>query len=178
MQADICFPGAEIAHELEAQSGPGTYVRNQIVYSSLLGQKQITSNPIHKPIVSVTRNRETSIVPDVGFTVIGRVVRLKPQEAVVDIVVVNGRTTAEGFQGIIRKQDIRAAEKDKVQVHNAEVISLGDAKSYFLSTAKNEFGVLLATSIAGYMMVPVSWDSMMCPVTKAKEFRKCAKPSQ
>ncbi len=31
----------------------------------------------------------------------------------------------------------------------AEVISLGDARSYYLSTAKNELGVVYATSIAG-----------------------------
>jgi exosome complex RNA-binding protein Csl4 len=47
---------------------------------------------------------------------------------------------------------------------------------YFLSTAKNELGVVFATSSAtGNPMVPVSWQQMMDPVTKAKEFRKVAK---
>jgi exosome complex component CSL4 len=57
-----------------------------------------------------------------------------------------------------RTQDVRAAEKDKVKIYNsfrpgdiikAEVISLGDSRSYFLSTAKNELGVIFATSVAG-----------------------------
>ena len=55
-------------------------------------------------------------------------------------------------------QDIRATEKDKVQVYRsfrpadvvlAEVISLGDARSYLLSTARNELGVIFAESEAG-----------------------------
>lgn len=57
-----------------------------------------------------------------------------------------------------RTQDVRAVEKDKVKIYNsfrpgdivrAEVISLGDARSYYLSTAKNELGVIFATSVAG-----------------------------
>src|SRR5690606_3837398 len=85
----------------------------------------------------------------------------------------------------------------------AEVISLGDARSYYLSTARNELGVIFAESeagtstkdkllvtligrvshigirscLAGETMVPISWQEMMCPKTKTKEFRKCAKPA-
>lgn len=81
---------------------------------------------------------------------------------------------------------MRAAEKDKVKIYNsfrpgdiikAEVISLGDARSYILSTAKNELGVIFATSVAGATMVPISWQEMQCPKTKAIELRKCAKPT-
>jgi exosome complex component CSL4 len=83
-------------------------------------------------------------------------------------------------------QDVRAAEKDKVKIYNsfrpgdiikAEVISLGDARSYFLSTAKNELGVIFATSVAGATMIPISWQEMQCPKTKTIELRKCAKPT-
>jgi exosome complex component CSL4 len=44
-----------------------------------------------------------------------------------------------------------------------------------LSTAKNEYGVIFAKSVSGATMVPVSWNMMQCPKTKAKEFRKVAK---
>jgi exosome complex component CSL4 len=93
----------------------------------------------------------------------------------------------EDFMGVIRIQDVRAAEKDKVKIYNsfrpgdivkAQVISLGDARSYFLSTAQNELGVVFATSIAsGATMVPISWQEMQCPQTKTIELRKCAKPA-
>jgi exosome complex component CSL4 len=41
-----------------------------------------------------------------------------------------------------------------------------------LSTAKNELGVVFAKSLAGATMIPISWDTMQCPKTKMKEFRK------
>ena len=58
----------------------------------------------------------------------------------------------------------------------AEQISLGDLSNYYLSTAKNEFGVLMAKSEAGNTMVPISWKEFRDPVTGGKEARKVAKP--
>ena len=34
-----------------------------------------------------------------------------------------------------------------------------------------------ARVLAGETMVPISWQEMMCPKTKQKEYRKCAKPA-
>lgn len=95
------------------------------------------------------------------------------------------------FSGQIRLQDVRATEKDKVvmgeafrvgDVVRAVVISLGDQRDYYLSTAGNEFGVLLAWSEgdgfgggAGRLMEPVSWQEMRDPVTGRGERRKVAK---
>ena len=54
-----------------------------------------------------------------------------------------------------RLQDVRATEVDKLDIYDcfrpgdvikAEVLSLGDARSYYLSTAKNELGVVYAKS--------------------------------
>jgi exosome complex component CSL4 len=80
---------------------------------------------------------------------------------------------------------VRATEKDRVKIYSsfrpgdivrAEVISLGDQQSYYLSTAKNDLGVLFATSSAGELMYPVSWREMKCPRTGEVEERKTAKP--
>lgn len=43
----------------------------------------------------------------------------------------------------------------------AEVVSLGDARSYHLTTARNELGVVHATSMAGNPLVPISWEEMV-----------------
>lgn len=103
-------------------------------------------------------------------------IRVAPHQAVIAIMVVGDSPCKEDFMGAIRlvvvwrekmrtgidhwirTQDVRAVEKDKVKIYNsfrpgdivrAEVISLGDARSYYLSTAKNELGVIFATSVAG-----------------------------
>ncbi|XP_022988236.1 exosome complex component CSL4-like [Cucurbita maxima] len=83
-----------------------------------------------------------------------------------------------------RQQDIRATEIDKVDMHlsfrpgdivKALVLSLGDARAYHLSTAKNELDVVSAESTAGSVMVPISWTEMQCPLTAQIQQRKVAK---
>lgn len=89
------------------------------------------------------------------------------------------------FQALIRKEDVRAVEKDRVvmdemfrvgDIVRGSVISLGDQTSYYLTTARNDLGVVMARSDAGNMMFPVSWKEMRDPVTGAGEQRKVARP--
>lgn len=91
----------------------------------------------------------------------------------------------EGFGGIIRIQDVRATERDKVKIQNcfkpgdivrASVLSLGDGTNYYLSTAQNDLGVIFARSTTGEHMYPIDWQTMKCSATGALEPRKCAKP--
>lgn len=55
-------------------------------------------------------------------------------------------------------------------------LSLGDARSYYLSTAANELGVIWAKSEVGNVMVPVSYQDMEDSITGRTERRKVAKP--
>ena len=55
-------------------------------------------------------------------------------------------------------------------------ISLGDQSNYYLSTARNELGVLMATSEEGNTMHPISWKEFKDPETGKTESRKVAKP--
>lgn len=80
-------------------------------------------------------------------------------------------------------QDVRLTEVDTVvladcfrpgDVVRAAVASLGDARSYHLTTAAPPLGVVHATSLAGAPLDPVSWCEMRCPVTQATEKRKVA----
>ncbi|KAN0079212.1 Exosome component EXOSC1/CSL4 domain containing protein [Elaphomyces granulatus] len=89
------------------------------------------------------------------------------------------------FQALIRKEDVRAVEKDRVVMEDmfrvgdivrGTVISLGDQSFYYLTTARNDLGVVMARSEAGNMMFPVSWREMRDPVTGAGESRKVARP--
>eukprot|EP00903_Cladosiphon_okamuranus_P009513 g9063.t3 len=115
----------------------------------------------------------------------GRVTRITTRQASVEIICVGETVLREPHRGIVRKEDVRATEVDKVEIVKslrpgdivrARVISLGDSTQYFLSTAENELGVRWAKSVAGSIMIPISWQEMQCPTTKEKEPRKCAKP--
>lgn len=56
-------------------------------------------------------------------------------------------------------------------------ISLGDQANYYLSTASNELGVIMATSDSGNDMIPLSWKEYQDPETGVTELRKVAKPN-
>lgn len=98
----------------------------------------------------------------------------------------NHSTTDElRFQAQIRKEDVRAVEKDRVvmdemfrvgDIVRGSVISLGDQSFYYITTARNDLGVVMARSDAGNMMFPVSWKEMRDPVTGVSEQRKVARP--
>lgn len=176
------IPGQRLGASNEKPS-TGTYERDNSVYASLVGYKQTLAGKI-----SVQRAIEAkTAIPAIGDMVIGRIIRINQRFATMSILVVGNLSVAEPFQGIIRCQDIRSTDRDKVKVYKscrpgdivrAKVISLGDARSYYLSTAENSLGVILATSSAGATMIPISWEEMICPKTKMREFRKCAKPEE
>ncbi|XP_040869404.1 exosome complex component CSL4 [Glycine max] len=142
--------------------------------------------------VEVTGHKSHGPVPQPGSVVIARVTKVMARSASADIMCVGPKSVREKFTGIIRQQDVRATEIDKVDMHlsfhpgdivRALVLSLGDARAYFLSTAKNELGVVSAESIAGEILLifwecnydPVSWTEMQCPLTGQIEQRKVAK---
>ncbi|GAP90536.1 putative 3 -5 exoribonuclease CSL4 [Rosellinia necatrix] len=125
------------------------------------------------------------VLPEVGNVVLCRVTRITPREATVAILVVGDAVLSSQWQGVVRVQDVRATEKDRVKIYEsfrpgdivrAQVISLGDQANYYLSTANNELGVIMATSEAGNTMFPVSWKEYKDPETGLSESRKVAKP--
>lgn len=92
----------------------------------------------------------------------------------------------ETFKGVIRSQDVRSTDRDKVKIGDcfkpgdvvkAVVLSLGDGSNYYLTTARNDLGVVFAKSEggAGDSMVAIDWETMVCEKTGVVEKRKCAK---
>ncbi|KAL9596388.1 MAG: hypothetical protein Q9219_005823 [cf. Caloplaca sp. 3 TL-2023] len=143
------------------------------------------------------RVSNTNALPRVGDVVVGRVTRCMVRQVNVAVLVVyksgcggdgdddEGVVCADEVQGVVRREDVRATEKEKVvcgegfrvgDLVRAVVISLGDQSSYYLSTAKNEFGVIMAKSEYGNTMYPISWKEFKDPVTGDTETRKVAKP--
>ncbi|KAJ2041248.1 hypothetical protein GGI01_003599 [Coemansia sp. RSA 376] len=183
----VVTPGRRLGVEQEYEAGTGTYVRNGVIYSSILGTKTISGDEGSddaKATVSVERSNTKFAIPVIGSDILGRVVRMNPRAASVAIMMVGSTPCQEDFQGVVRVQDIRATEKDLVQmiesfrpgdIIRAEVISLGDQRSYYLATVKNEHGVVFAQSTDGNSMVPISWEEMQDPKTLVVERRKCAK---
>ncbi|KAI1153516.1 hypothetical protein F4825DRAFT_252117 [Nemania diffusa] len=225
----VAIPGQLLGPSNKYSAGPGTYINESNLYSSLLGTISITepekapgpakrmhriaalnntpspssSSPTSLPTISVSpavssssssssstaaaeqQRDKREVLPEVGNVVLCRVTRITPREATVAILVVGDAVLSAQWQGVVRVQDVRATEKDRVRIYEsfrpgdivrAQVISLGDQANYYLSTATNELGVIMATSEAGNAMFPVSWKEYKDPETGLSENRKVAKP--
>ena len=137
------------------------------------------------PVMGVYRSHAHALSPKPGDVVTARVTRTQQRTTVCDILCI-GQVALVGqvFTGVVRQQDVRLTEIDTVEmvkcfrpgdIIRAEVVALGDARSYFLSTAKDTLGVVYAKSYtSGRPMVTVDWTHMQCPDTGAVEERKCA----
>ncbi|KAI3706104.1 hypothetical protein L1987_76360 [Smallanthus sonchifolius] len=189
-EEEMVTPGEVLGKGTEVKAGRGAYLSrdNNTVYASLTGRRSLLlpspESPDQRPTVEVIGHKAHGPVPEPGCVVIARVTKVMARMASADIMCVGAKSVREKFSGVIRQQDVRATEIDKVDMHSsfrpgdivkASVISLGDARAYYLSTAQNELGVVSAESMTGSTMVPISWTEMQCPLTGQIEPRKVAK---
>ncbi|KAL6501200.1 hypothetical protein OROHE_025063 [Orobanche hederae] len=162
-EENFVTPGEVLGKSSELKPGKGSYVSadGNTVYASLTGFRFLTppaaASDDPRPTVEVKGHKAHGPVPEPGSIVIARVTKVMAKMASADIICVGPKSVREKFTGIIRQQDVRATEIDKVEMHSsfrpgdivkALVLSLGDARAYYLSTAKNELGVVSAESAA------------------------------
>lgn len=149
----IAIPGQPLGAASKYIPGPGTHLHLSQIHASILGpihlthppkpvgpQKRLTkitpSAPTPLPTISVLRGplldtkpgevqtAKREAIPEVGSIVLCRVTRITARQASVAILVV-GETVGEGeWQGVVRVQDVRATEKDRVKI--AESFRPGD----------------------------------------------------
>lgn len=208
----IALPGQLLGSTDNYLPGPGTHIYEQHIYASIGGpvlssppprpsksSSKPASTPKLAPLLSISRPTSTTdpgilgtgsggggtILPEVDSVVLARITRLGARFATCDILVVNSVVCREAFQGQIRREDIRATEKDKIKIEESfrvgdlvrgVVISLGDQSNYYVATERNELGVVMARSEQGRLMYPVSWKEFRDPVSRVAESRKAAKP--
>jgi exosome complex component CSL4 len=192
----------------------GTYVKGGNIYASLVGtldlQEATRTNEMETttdaeesssssmPYTCVVEQTNSAKQPAshqvlrVGQLVMGRIVRVTPQNVVLQICVAEHVGTLSSFpEGAIRLEDVRTLSATEAVSFSLEqafqpgdlvvsrVISMGDSRRYFLSTAETELGVVRANARrSGAVLIPVSWKEMECPETGAREPRKVAKPSK
>ncbi len=176
-QGEWVCPGDKLGLEEEVAAGPGAYAAKGFVFSSVvgqasfdqaLGQGQRTASVVAAaaagtggagpaPAEGEVPGSSSSAALAIGDEVLARVNSLNPRFALTAIVCKGSAPLVKEFTGIIRVQDVRATEIDKVTILSsfrpgdivrAEVISLGESQSLLLSTAKDHLGVLHTKSQA------------------------------
>lgn len=195
----VAFPGQVLGNLSTHLPGPGTHVFENNIHASLAGPivTVVPSTKSSKPTLSISRNlTSNSSLPELGSVVLARILRVQQRQLTASILTVDPSPSMvtsysaitddeTQFQATLRKEDVRAFEKDKVVMNEmfrtgdiirASVISLGDERSYYITTAGNEYGVIIARSQVGNPMIPISWKEMRDIVTGKAETRKVAKP--
>lgn len=206
--ATLAVPGQVIASISSHSAGPGTHIYENNIIASIIGSISTASSAgkSSKPVISISHpnlatNAKSSLsinaLPLLGSIVLCRITRVQQRQLSATILVVDPTPSSTvsytsitndelQFQAVLRREDIRAYEKDKIVMNDmyrvgdiirASVISIGDERNYYISTAGNEFGVVVATSEEGHAMVPASWKEMKDVVTGKAENRKVAKPA-
>lgn len=169
----MLFPGELI----EGPVGVGTYQHNGVNRASVKGILSIDG-----ALSSIQNSGQ--IVPKISNLVMCRVFKVTYNMAQVHILSVENRVLKSYFLGIIRLPDIRKHEIEKIVLEDcfqpgdivqAKVISLGDSKWFYLSTAEDHLGVVLA-SHENKRLLPYSWEEMIDPTDNKIYHRKVARP--
>ncbi|KUF95938.1 Exosome complex component CSL4 [Phytophthora nicotianae] len=147
---EVAVPGQRLAAvDGKLKAGNGAYVRDDAIFASICGKWRISQD-----VVEVTRANKTVASVQVlrlGDIVICRVVKITSRQVMVDILCVGETVLKEAFPGTIRLEDVRNHDIDKLVIEEifspgmlvkAAVLSFGDTRSYFLSTAKPGLGVV------------------------------------
>lgn len=148
--SSAAVPGQRLATEDgKLRAGSGSYSYEGSIFASICGLWYISED-----VVEVKRANKTIASAQVlrlGDIVICRVVKITTRQVMVDILSVSRTILKEAFPGTIRSEDVRNHDIDKLVMEEvfspgmlvkAAVLSFGDTRSYFLSTAKPGLGVV------------------------------------
>ncbi|EDW29121.1 GL18587 [Drosophila persimilis] len=184
----VCLPGERLCRvEDNVVLGIGTYEQNGYIYASKSGVVNIEESGENCQVVSVHKPGFHLTIPATGDVVTARVLVTTPKFAKCAIFCVRNVLLESSYRGLLRKEDVRETEKDRVDIYKsfkpgdvilARVINQME-QSFLITTAETELGVVVAYASDARKtrvpMVPVGWSEMQCPLTTIKEPRKVAK---
>ena len=185
LPGDVLFTPSHLSTFSSPDCGPGCYLhpKTKVIHASVAGFASITSSSIAVHSKSHTQLVDQIILPK--SVVICRVVKVTPSYASLDILYNNATRLRCVNSGMIRIDDLTSVtteEPDMLDsfrigdIVKARVLSLGDAKCYYLSTAEVDLGVVQARSeITGELLKPISHKEM--GKGDRRELRKVASPA-
>jgi len=142
----------------EFTSGPGTYVEGGTIHSKVTGRTLL--DMLNKQ-VSVYPIVQTASVPQVGNIVTGLVLEVRNKNAVLRIFQIGDKMLSGFFKGMLHISGVSHGYVDNMfnvckagDIMRAKVIST-ENRSFFLSTADNDLGVIYALcSTCGHALQP------------------------
>ena len=133
----LAHPGLLLGSSSQYLPGPGTHVYESNIYASLSGRPIVSPSSTNSasgktttkaskslPEISIPRLTSSNTLPQVNSIVLCRVTRIQSRQITVEILVVDDQVCKDSWQGVVRKEDVRGWEIDKVVM--AEAFRVGD----------------------------------------------------
>ena len=146
----------------------------------------LTTTSVSYPFATLLTNKTPPTPPTVGAVVTAKVI--KTNVRTVNLEIAPTPPLTESFSGLLRTSDVRSSDIDSIELHRcfrpgdivrARVLSLGDQRAYYLTTAEEDLGVIKARSgRTGRVLVPLDCGTVGCAETGEKEVRKAAVRTQ
>jgi len=171
------LPGERLGVIEEFIADAGTYVRDGVIYSKVVG-RALLDFPNKR--VSVYRLVREVTVPKTGSIIVGQVANVQKQNAFVRIYEIDKTQLSGFFSGILHVSDVQLRYVDSMfsvckpgDIMRAKVISDKNG-TYHLSTKDRNLGVVYAfCSQCGYML-ELRRQRMHCPRCGKIEKRRTA----
>jgi exosome complex component CSL4 len=171
------LPGERLAVIEEFAPDAGTYVKEGVIHSAVVGQ---VSFDILNKRVSVYPLVHEALVPKVGSMVLGQVTSVQAENASVRIFKIGDKLISGAFSGVLHVSDVQPDYVESMfdvckpgDIIRAAVISEKN-QVYHLSTKDKNLGVVYAfCSHCGYTL-ELKRQSMHCPRCGKIERRKIA----
>ncbi|GJM87338.1 hypothetical protein PR202_ga03281 [Eleusine coracana subsp. coracana] len=120
---DVVTPGELLGNSSSLEAGRGAYADGRSVRASVTGHRRILppqpGSSDQRSTVEVVGHKAHGAVPQPGSVVIARVTKVMARVASADIMCVDSKAVKEKFTGMIRQQDVRATEIDKVDMYQS-----------------------------------------------------------
>lgn len=179
------YPGMFLGYAYDFTIGDsGVYKKDDKLFASMIGEVCLDKN-CSPPRIYI-KNEITEYMPKIGDEVFSKITKVTRYHSTCEIVAFKSKPLKNTIMAMIKyenvKNDFREFDMFECFVPGdvvlAKVISIDQSNFIYLSTADVNYGVIFArSSITKNIMMPVSFDKMLCVDTKIQETRKVAKPN-
>lgn len=178
------YPGKFLGYAYDYSTGEtGVYRKDDKIFASVSGEIVINTNST-PPKISV-KNELSEYIPKIGDEVYVRITKVTKNVAMNEILSLKNKIIRTSITGLIKYENVKGDYKDFDMFESftpgdivfCKVISIDQTNYIYLSTVEPQYGVVFARSpLTKNLMMPISYEKMMCLDTKMTETRKVAKP--
>lgn len=180
------YPGTLICkNSKELIKQEGVYVEGEHCIASVFGQvSHMTTEDGNNSIAVLPFNRRGNgkqiVSINLGDIVVGKVTKLEPHFAVIQVLSVNERNLTHKIEAMLKKEHAGYVSLDKFKMTDivtpgdivvAKVKSLSESKKILVGIESSELGVIISRGPTGELLIPISDEKMLEQSTNTK-FRK------